>query len=149
MKAALRSAPGAECSSKAFKMARTTCLADVDRKQIAMFIAVLKRAGLPISPSVASLDVVELGRLSPDVLVVDLDGLAVDALERLRQLRFVLPACIIVVYTANNTRSWGVDYHLAGANGVLSKASTESELASGVRSSLRNGCFTDPRLAVA
>ncbi len=134
---------------KAFHMIRVTCLADVAREQIAMFIAVLKRAGLPVSPSVAGLDVFELGKLAPDVLVADLDGLPVDPLERLRQLRFVLPACIIVVYTGNNTRAWGVDYHLAGATGVLSKASTEAELASGVRSSLRVGCFTDPRLAAA
>jgi CheY-like chemotaxis protein len=149
VKAALRAAPGAESALKAFHMARIICLADVDREQIAMFIAVLERAGLPISPSVASLDVVELGRLAPDLLVADLDRLPVDPLERLRQLRFVLPACIIVVYTANSTRSWGVEYHLAGANGVLSKASTEAELASGVRSSLRLGCFTDPRLTAA
>lgn len=114
-----------------------------------MFIAVLKRAGLPLSPSVASLNVTELGNLAPDVLVADLDGLMIDPLERLRQLRFVLPGCVIIVYTANAARSWGVAYHLAGANGVLSKASTESELTLGVRSALRHGCFTDPRLTAA
>jgi DNA-binding NarL/FixJ family response regulator len=134
---------------KALHVARVTCLAGVAQEQIAMFIAVLKRAGLPISPSVASLGVAELGRLAPDVLIADLDGLAVDPLEKLRQVRFVLPACIVVVYTANTTRSWGREYHLAGANGVLSKTSTESQLASGVRSSLRSGCFTDPRLTAA
>lgn len=130
-------------------MARITCLADVAQKQIAMFIAVLKRAGLPISPSVASLNVVELGKLAPDVLVADLDGLTVNALERLRQLRFVLPSCIIVIYTANKTRSCAVKYHLAGANCVLSKDSSGTELAVGVRSALRSGCFTDPRLTAA
>jgi DNA-binding NarL/FixJ family response regulator len=130
-------------------MNRITCLADIARDQIAMFIAVLKRAGLPNSPSVASLGVVELGRLAPDVLVADLDGLAVDPLERLRQLRFVLPDCIIVVYTANNARSWARESHLAGANGVLSKRSNETQLASGVRNALRIGCYTDPRLTAA
>lgn len=130
-------------------MIRVTCLADVAREQIAMLMAVLERAGLAMSPSIASLDVVELGKLAPDVLVADLDALTVDPLERLRQLRFVLPSCIIVVYTANNTRAWGVEYHLAGANAVLSKASTEAELAAGVRSALQRGCFTDPRLTIA
>ena len=114
-----------------------------------MFIAVLERAGLPMSPSVASLDVVELGKLAPDVLIADLDGLTVDPIERLRQLRFVLPSCIIVIYTANATRTWAVKCHLAGANCVLSKDSNETELAAGVRSALRNGCFTDPRLSAA
>ena len=114
-----------------------------------MFIAVLKEAGLPLSPSVASLDVVELGKLAPDVMVADLDGLAVDPIERLRQLRFVLPTCIIAVYTANATRSWAVKCHLAGANCILSKDSTQTELVVGVRSALRNGCFTDPRLSAA
>ncbi len=114
-----------------------------------MFIVVFERAGMPVGPSVASVNVVELGRLAPDVLVCDVDALDVDRLEMLRQLRFVLPACIIVVYTIDAARTWAISCHLAGANGVLSKASTETELVAGIRGARRNGCFTDPRFAAA
>jgi DNA-binding NarL/FixJ family response regulator len=114
-----------------------------------MFVAVLKRAGVPSLPNVVGLDVAGVGRLAPDLLVCDVDGLTVDPLEMLRQMRFVLPACIIVVYTQDIHRSWGLACHLAGANGVLSKASSKAELVLGVRSALRNGCFTDPRFAAA
>jgi DNA-binding NarL/FixJ family response regulator len=130
-------------------MALISCLAGLGPEKVAMFIAVLKRAGVPIGPSVASLNVVELARLAPELLVCDVDELVVDRLEMLRQLRFVLPACIIIVYTVDGARTWAISCHLAGANGVLSKASTRTQLVAGVRSARRNGCFTDPRFAAA
>jgi hypothetical protein len=48
---------------------------------------------------VAGLNVAELGELKPDFLACDVDDLASDQLEFLRQVRFVLPQCIIVVST--------------------------------------------------
>lgn len=130
-------------------MALISCIAGIAPEKVAMFIAVLRRAGMPVGPSVTSLDVGELGRLAPELLVCDVDELIVDRLEMLRQLRFVLPACIIIVYTIDGARTWAISCHLAGANGVLSKASSETELVSGVRGARRNGCFTDPRFAAA
>ena len=53
------------------------------------------------------------------------------------------------VYTADDTREWTFACHLAGANAVLSKASSEDELATGIRGALVSGCYTDPRNAVA
>jgi len=114
-----------------------------------MLTAVLKRAGVPLATNLARLNVVELGELKPGLLVCDVDGLEVDSLELLRQLRFVLPGCIIVVYTAMMKRTWSVECHLAGANGLLAKDSTEAELVAGLRLAVRNGCFTDPRFVAA
>ncbi len=126
-------------------MARVCCLAAVDPKDIPVLGAALKGAGEAGLAIVAQLDVAALAKLAPDVLVADIDRLEVDPLETLRQLRFVLPECIIVVYTAALTRSWGRACHLAGASCVLSKNSRKSLLMIGFQRAIQTGCFTDPR----
>jgi DNA-binding NarL/FixJ family response regulator len=65
----------------------------------------------------------------------------------LRQIRFVLPECVIAVYTGIMTRAWSLGCHLAGANCLLAKKSLKSELSAGLRDALEDGCFTDPRFA--
>jgi DNA-binding NarL/FixJ family response regulator len=114
---------------------------------VPMFSAVFKAAGEPILAVVASLNVAELGRLSPDVLVCDLDEVDADPLELLRQLRFVLPDCLIVVYSGLMDRVWSRSCHLAGANCLLAKTSGERALSSGLRGALVSGCYTDPQFA--
>jgi DNA-binding NarL/FixJ family response regulator len=130
-------------------MGRSTCLADIDDAQVALFRVVVKHAKAPSLVVVARLDVPALGDLAPAVLIGDLDRLPIDPLEVLRQLRFVLPTCIIVVVTRSHKRAFSLACHLAGASGVLSKTSSEAELVVGLRTSIRTGSFTDPRLAAA
>jgi len=130
-------------------MDRVTCLAGIAPDRIALFANAFKAAGFPSLASVARLDVAELGALKPDMLACDVDDLASDSLEFLRQVRFVLPDCIIIVSTDRLSRAWSVECHCAGANGVLAKESTGAQLASGVRGAARSGCFTDPRFVAA
>ena len=130
-------------------MLQTYALAGIDNDKVAMFGLVLGKAGAPPGNVVASLNVPELGKLSPDLIVCDIDGLSVDPLEMVRQLRFVLPECTIAVYTGLLDRTWAVACHLAGANCLLSKDSNKAELSRGLRGALDNGCFTDPRFAAA
>jgi DNA-binding NarL/FixJ family response regulator len=127
-------------------MARICCLAAIDPKDISLLSAALKGAGEPALTVVARLEVAELSRLVPDVLVVDVDALQVDPLEMVRQLRFVLPESVIVVYTRTMRAGWGKECHLAGASCLLSKDSPESQLVAGLRRAIHGGCFTDPRL---
>jgi DNA-binding NarL/FixJ family response regulator len=127
-------------------MVRTTVLAGIDPKLVSMFGGVLSAAGAPAMARLARLDVPELGRLFPDVLVCDIDNVDVDPFELLRRIRFVLPDCMIAVYTGVVERTWGVAAHRAGANCLLSKGSTEGNLSSGVRAGMRSGCYTDPRI---
>lgn len=128
-------------------MARSCCLAGVDEAIVPMFSRVLKGAGeLPLA-TLARLDVSELGKLAPAMLVCDIDGIEIDAIELLRQIRFVLPDCLIAVYTGVMQRTWGLACHLAGANCMLSKDSTELQLSKGLRDALSSGCYTDPRFA--
>jgi DNA-binding NarL/FixJ family response regulator len=114
-----------------------------------MFRLALKDSGAPAIVVLARVEVPELRAIAPELLICDIDFLAVDSLEVLRQLRFVLPECIIVVYTETARIAWARECHSAGANGILSKDSIAAELATGLRAAMRSGCFTDPRVAVA
>jgi DNA-binding NarL/FixJ family response regulator len=130
-------------------MAFKCCLAGIDRSLIPMFSGVFLGAGAPTLLSLARLNVAELNEMRPTLLVCDVDGVDVDALELLRRIRFVLPECLIVVYTSVIEHGWSIKCHLAGVNAMLSKDSNERLLAEGIRSVLRSGCYTDPRFAAA
>jgi len=110
-----------------------------------MFSAVFKAAGEAPVAILACLDIFELEELAPDLLVCDIDGIDVDPLEFLRQIRFVLPDCLVVVYTGVMERTWGLVCLLAGANCLLSKDSDEQHLTTGLQAALQSGCYTDPR----
>ncbi|MGC1381918.1 MAG: hypothetical protein WA814_12950 [Candidatus Baltobacteraceae bacterium] len=122
-------------------------MAAVDPTDIPLLASVLTGAGESGLAIVARLDVAAIRKLAPEVLIADIDRLEVDQLEVLRQLRFVLPDCVIVVYTAIAKPHWGRACHLAGASGLLSKESQESQLIAGLRRAIQTGCFTDPRCA--
>jgi DNA-binding NarL/FixJ family response regulator len=126
-------------------MKRACCLAGIERRMIPIFETIFLGLGEPAAPLVAELNVLTLGRLAPDLLVCDIDQSDIDRLELLRQLRFVLPDCIIAAYTAVMQRSWGRACHLAGANCLLAKDSSEERLADGLRAAFLSGCYTDPR----
>ena len=128
-------------------MARTCCLVAIKTEDAGRLGAALEGAGEHVFAIITHLDVAELARLAPDVLVADVDTLEVDALETVRRLRFVLPGCVLAIFTSITTMAWGRACHLAGANCLLSKDSSESELASGLRRAIRGGCYTDPRFA--
>jgi len=115
-----------------------------------MLVAVLRRAGAIAFPKVDhAFNVSVLGQLAPQLLLCDIDASGVDPLEFLRRLRFVLPESILAVYTAIVKDRWVLECHLAGANCILSKESSEAELVFGLRGATFSGCFTDPRFAAA
>ncbi len=134
-------------SESATIMPRTCCLAGVTAKDIPLLTAALNAAVARTETIVARLDVALLNTLALDVLVLDLDSVTVDPLELLRQIRFVVPGCAIVVYTRSIDASFARDCHNAGANCLLSKSSTEKQLTSGLRYAMHSGCFTDPHFA--
>jgi DNA-binding NarL/FixJ family response regulator len=127
----------------------TSCLARIDPGAVELLTASLAAVSHPQPAVVDRLGVTELGLLAPSVLVIDVDGLDVDPLEMLRMLRFVLPSCMIAVYTKVLEEPWALACHMAGANCLLSKASDVTQIADGIRGSLRRGCFTDPSFKAA
>jgi len=130
-------------------MVRTCCLAGIASDDVAILTGALRAAHAPALAVVAPLRPVEIARLRPDLCVCDLDLAEIDALEFLRQLRFVLPTSLIGVYTGRLERTWALDCHLAGANAVLLKGSDVDRLAAGLRGVISSGCYTDPRFAAA
>lgn len=106
--------------------------------------AALVAAGYPIPKTTNEARVTALGLAHPRVLVLDLDFLDHQALEIIRQLRFVLPRCNIAVFTEKVIREWAAECHLSGATCLLAKTSDESTLAAGLKKARDFGCFTDP-----
>ena len=97
----------------------------------------------------ARMNVPDLAHLAPGFMICDIDRLVVAPLEVLRQIRFVLPDCIIAVCTSLSERTWILACHVAGANCVLSQRSTDMETSFGIRTVLKFGCFTDPYFTAA
>jgi DNA-binding NarL/FixJ family response regulator len=108
-----------------------------------LFKEVLTRGGFDDPRNFDCLAVAKIAQHAPRAMLVDLDNVQTDPLECVRQLRFVLPQCAIVVVLPDSTESWAAQCHLAGASGVLSRASLPRMLA-GLRRAVRHGCFTDP-----
>jgi len=130
-------------------MVRTCCLAGIASDDVAILTGALRAADAPALAVVAPLRAVEIARLRPDLCLCDIDSIETDALEFLRQLRFVLPNSLLCVYTGRLERTWAVSCHLAGANAVLLKESNQDRLEHGLRGAISNGCYTDPRFAAA
>jgi DNA-binding NarL/FixJ family response regulator len=119
-------------------------LAGNQATRIPLLTASLLSSGFT-SPVVAEqINVTELGLASPQIVVLDIDNVSIDPLELLRMIRFVLPACIIAVYSGTLEKDWALACHLAGANCVLSKSSDETQISAGLRQVRTSGCFTDP-----
>jgi DNA-binding NarL/FixJ family response regulator len=128
-------------------MARISCLAGIDGSSVRTFCAIIAASRWPDVATVSALNVSELGFLDPTLLICDVDDVFGDPIEMLRQIRFVLPTCVIAVYTGILTATRSRACHSAGANGVLAKGSSHAQLARGLASALVSGCFTDPRFA--
>jgi DNA-binding NarL/FixJ family response regulator len=130
-------------------MVRTCCLAGIASDDVAVLTGALRAADAPALAVVAPLRAVEIARVRPDLCICDLDFAESDALEFLRQLRFVLPVSLLAVYTSRLERTWAVSCHLAGANALLLKGSSEDRLGHGLSGMIQSGCYTDPRFAAA
>jgi len=111
---------------------------------IPLLTASLASSGYADPVVTSGINITELGRAAPDLLVLDIDDLDIDPIELLRQTRFVLPDCIIVVYSGDRREHWARSCHLAGANCILSKRSDGTQLAAGLVHAVSSGCFTDP-----
>lgn len=90
---------------------------------------------------------VTIGALAPlrlDFLLIDAEQFELDPLETLRMMRFVLPKCVIAIHTDVGGSTWPFECHLAGANCVLLKGTAAADITTGIRRTLRTGCYTDP-----
>lgn len=128
---------------------RISCLARIEPNSVELLTNSLAAVSHVLPVVTAELRVTELGLLAPNVLVADVDGLEIDALEMVRMVRFVLPNCTIAVYTDVLKESWALACHLAGANCLLSKSTNAMQISLGLRQALEQGCFTDSSFRAA
>jgi DNA-binding NarL/FixJ family response regulator len=118
-----------------------------DNDVVNQFSGVLLEAGYDRPQCLEDVGVAKLGRYEPRVLMIDFDHIRSDKLESIRQLRFVLPDCAIVVVSSDLNGSWAMKCHMAGANAVLSSRSRARDMLAGVQRAVRTGCYTDPAFA--
>jgi DNA-binding NarL/FixJ family response regulator len=123
------------------------CLAGIAPNAVPLLASALAGADCQLPLIAERINVTQLGLSRTDLLVVDIDALEVDPIEMLRMTRFVLPNCIIAVYTDRRSLEWVRACHVAGANCVLSKESGRASLIFGLKRTLAIGCFTDPKFA--
>jgi DNA-binding NarL/FixJ family response regulator len=85
----------------------------------------------------------DVERVRPDVLLIDVDFLSEDAISALRVLRDAAPDCTICAYTGTLDEQWVAACVRAGANCVLSKLATPSEIIHCILRALRLGSYVD------
>jgi len=124
-----------------------SCLAGIDTAVVPGLITSLTLIGSSEPVTVCDIDVAALGKLEPDVVVMNVDPLLIDPLESIRMTRFVLQSSVIAVFTGKLEHSWGLACHLAGANCLLSNKGSADQTTLGLLHAMRSGCFTDPAFA--
>lgn len=115
-----------------------------DKDVAALLTQTLVQGGYEHPECSSELGVAKLGTYDPSVFMVDFDHIRSDQLESVRQVRFVLPDCSIVVVSSDLRRTWARQCHLAGATCVLPGGQSASRLLSGLKRGVNSGCFTDP-----
>jgi DNA-binding NarL/FixJ family response regulator len=91
--------------------------------------------------------VAHVGRLAPDVVLLDLEMPELDGVEAIPQLLSERPAVGILVFTAYDTEERVLGAIRAGARGYLLKGASAEEIARGVRAVHSGGSYLEPRVA--
>ena len=129
-------------------MSQLTCLVALRFDDLPILNTALDLVGVPQSVSM-ELNPTAIKSLAPEVVVLDIDDLNIDPFETLRRLRFVLPDCMMIVYTNVLSSEWCRGCRLAGVSGIRSERSDVGAVEFGIRPTIQNGCFTDPRIDLA
>ena len=88
-----------------------------------------------------------VGRLQPDVVLLDLEMPELDGVEAIPQLLAARAGLGILVFTAYDTDERVLGAIRAGARGYLLKGASGSEIARGIRVVNAGGSYLEPRVA--
>jgi len=91
--------------------------------------------------------VAQVGELTPDVVVMDLNMPAMGGVEATRHIAEVAPLTRVVMLTISDEDSDVTDAILAGACGYLLKDASIEELVSGIRAAARGEALISPHIA--
>jgi DNA-binding NarL/FixJ family response regulator len=88
-----------------------------------------------------------VGRLRPDVMLLDLEMPELDGVEAIPQLLAAQPGLGVLVFTAYDTDERVLGAVRAGARGYLLKGASAEEIARGIRTVHAGGSYLEPRVA--
>jgi DNA-binding NarL/FixJ family response regulator len=88
-----------------------------------------------------------VGRLRPDVMLLDLEMPELDGVAAIPQLLAVQPGLGVLVFTAYDTDEKVLGAVRAGARGYLLKGASAEEIARGIRVVHDGGSYLEPRVA--
>jgi DNA-binding NarL/FixJ family response regulator len=88
-----------------------------------------------------------VGRLQPDVVLLDLEMPELDGVSAIPQLLAAQPAVGVLVFTAYDTDERVLGAIRAGARGYLLKGASGDEIARGIRTIYGGGSYLEPRVA--
>jgi DNA-binding NarL/FixJ family response regulator len=106
-------------------------------------------AGGRITGESAALDLNEILRAAPDVVLLDLDYTTYDVVDVLDVLRVEAPSIRPIVLTAERGRGWLDICRATGAAAVVAKAATDEEAIRDLRVVLNGGSVWDARAEAA
>ena len=88
-----------------------------------------------------------LDRLSPDVVLLDLELADLDGVEALRRLREIAPQLKVIVYTSHDEEDYIIQAAELGVDGYLLKGSPKEEIVGAVRSVNEGGSAIESAVA--
>lgn len=91
--------------------------------------------------------VAQVGRLRPDVVLLDLELPGLDGVQAIPRLLAALPGLGVLVFTAYDTEDRVLGAIRAGARGYLLKGAAGPEIAQAIREVQAGGSHLEPRIA--
>jgi NarL family two-component system response regulator LiaR len=88
-----------------------------------------------------------VGKLSPDIVLMDIVMPLMDGLEATRRIRKEFPGTRVIILTQYEDREYVLPVIEAGASGFISKVAAASELVSAIRAVYRGDSFLSPSIA--
>jgi two-component system response regulator NreC len=88
-----------------------------------------------------------VGKLSPDIVLMDIVMPLMDGLEATRRIRKEFPGTRVIILTQYEDREYVLPVIEAGASGFISKVAAASELVSAIRAVHRGDSFLSPSIA--
>lgn len=107
-------------------MATICCLVGASSEGVFHLVTAFATVAPEMEINVALFDVEMLEALSPQIIVIDTDSMKSEPLEALRQLRAVLPQCVLLAFATSADAA--SNFQRAGATAIILKSSTDAEV---------------------